>query len=103
MQVMCGEGNEEYLRMRRILPIPSKQDALNVCFLQNPPELVGKRQVSSVPSLHRQFLPLRMRMELTSIVLYRTDRDSQPFDGFGPKFYTDLHYDDKTVYQILSI
>ncbi|GBN94196.1 hypothetical protein AVEN_4790-1 [Araneus ventricosus] len=59
----------------------------------------------SINIVHRRLLPARMRVETADSLEMRLYRptDSQPFDGFGPKFYTDYIHDDKTMYQILSI
>ncbi|GBO37414.1 hypothetical protein AVEN_233986-1 [Araneus ventricosus] len=47
----------------------------------------------SINIMHRRLRPIRMRVEIADALemrLYRST-DSQPFDGFGPKFHTDLH------------
>ncbi|GBM52042.1 hypothetical protein AVEN_238107-1 [Araneus ventricosus] len=52
-----------------------------------------KRQQESINIVHRRLRPVRMRVEMADSLEMRLYRptDSQPFDGFGPKFYTNLH------------
>ncbi|GBM49644.1 hypothetical protein AVEN_259183-1 [Araneus ventricosus] len=47
----------------------------------------------SINIVHRRLRPIRMRVETADALEMRLygPTDSQPFDGFGPKFYTDLH------------
>ncbi|GBN52004.1 hypothetical protein AVEN_179271-1 [Araneus ventricosus] len=47
----------------------------------------------SIKIVHRRLRPVRMRVQIMDSLEMRLDRptDSQPFEGFAPKFYTDLH------------
>ncbi|GBM86986.1 hypothetical protein AVEN_231790-1 [Araneus ventricosus] len=47
----------------------------------------------SINIVHRRLRPVRMRVEMADSLEMRLYRptDSQLVDGFGPKFYTDLH------------
>ncbi|GBO32057.1 hypothetical protein AVEN_115669-1 [Araneus ventricosus] len=46
----------------------------------------------SINIVHRRLCPVSMRMEIADSLEMRLYRptDSQPFDGFGPKLYTNL-------------
>ncbi|GBM30612.1 hypothetical protein AVEN_207166-1 [Araneus ventricosus] len=50
-------------------------------------------KLESINIVHRRLRPVRMRVEIADSLEMRLCRptDSQPVDGFGPKFYTDLH------------
>ncbi|GBN41473.1 hypothetical protein AVEN_195340-1 [Araneus ventricosus] len=81
--VAGSRTKSQSFRVHRLLPVRMR--------MENRMKKSTKQESTNI--VHRRLRPVHMSVEMADSLEMRLYKptDSQPFDGFGPEFYTDLH------------